>query len=61
MVGSECICFSQDDGVVVLINITPGNPTSMDGFFPWKSTKSRGSTKQQVDFRLVFLVPDNDG
>ena len=47
--------------VVVLINITPGNPTSMDGFFHGNPLSPRGSTKQQVDFRLVFLVPDNDG
>ena len=47
--------------VVVFINITPGNPASMDGNFHGNPLSPRGSTKQQVDFLLVFLVPDNDG
>ena len=47
--------FSEDDVVVVLIHITPGNPASMDGFFPWKSTKSPRIYQAAGGFSFGFL------
>ena len=48
--------FPKDYVVVVLINITTGNPASMDGSFPWKSTKSPWIYQAAGGFSLGFQI-----